>query len=30
MVVKTLIDRLHGGADDYTITVPEALLQQSQ
>ena len=30
MVVKTLIDRLHGGADDYTITVPEALLEQSQ
>ena len=30
VVVKTLIDRLHGGADDYTITVPEALLEQSQ
>ena len=30
VVVKTLVDRLHGGADDYTITVPEALLQQSQ
>jgi putative ABC transport system permease protein len=30
VVVKTLLDRLHGGADDYTITVPEALLQQSQ
>ena len=30
VVVKSLLDRLHGGADDYTITVPEALLQQSQ
>jgi len=30
VVVKTLLDRLHGGADDYTITVPEALLEQSQ
>jgi len=30
VVVKTLVDRLHGGADDYTITVPEALLEQSQ
>jgi putative ABC transport system permease protein len=29
-VVKSLLDRLHGGADDYTITVPEALLEQSQ
>ena len=29
-VVRTLIDRLHGGADDYTITVPEALLEQSR
>jgi hypothetical protein len=29
-VVSTLLDRLHGGAADYTITVPEALLQQSQ
>ena len=24
-VVATLLDRLHGGAEDYTITVPEAL-----
>ena len=30
VVVKSLLDRLHGGADDYTITVPEALLEQSQ
>jgi putative ABC transport system permease protein len=30
VVVKTLLDRLHAGADDYTITVPEALLEQSQ
>jgi putative ABC transport system permease protein len=30
VVVKSLLDRLHGGAEDYTITVPEALLQQSQ
>jgi putative ABC transport system permease protein len=30
IVVKSMLDRLHGGADDYTITVPEALLQQSQ
>jgi putative ABC transport system permease protein len=29
-VVATLLDRLHGGAADYTITVPEALLEQSQ
>jgi putative ABC transport system permease protein len=29
-VVSSLLDRLHGGAADYTITVPEALLQQSQ
>jgi putative ABC transport system permease protein len=30
VVVKSLLDRLHGGADDYSITVPEALLEQSQ
>jgi putative ABC transport system permease protein len=29
-VVGTLLDRLHGGADDYAITVPEELLEQSQ
>jgi len=29
-VVATLLDRLHGGADDYVITVPEALLEQSR
>jgi putative ABC transport system permease protein len=29
-VVASLLDRLHGGAADYTITVPEALLEQSQ
>jgi putative ABC transport system permease protein len=29
-VVATLLDRLHGGAADYTITVPEALLEQSR
>jgi putative ABC transport system permease protein len=29
-VIATLLDRLHGGADDYTITVPEALLEQSR
>jgi putative ABC transport system permease protein len=29
-VVATLLDRLHGGAVDYTITVPEALLEQSR
>jgi putative ABC transport system permease protein len=29
-VVSTLLDRLHGGAEDYTITVPEALLEQSR
>ena len=30
VVVEALLDRLHGGADDYTITVPEALLEQSR
>jgi len=29
-VVQTMLDRLHGGAADYTITVPEALLEQSR
>ena len=29
-VVGTLLDRLHGGARDYDIIVPEALLQHSQ
>jgi len=28
-VVSTLLDRLHSGAADYTITMPEALLEQS-
>ncbi len=29
-VIQTMLDRLHGGAADYTITVPEALLEQSR
>jgi putative ABC transport system permease protein len=29
-IIEPLIDRLHGGADDYEIVVPEALLQQSR
>jgi len=29
-IVATLLDRLHGGAKDYLLTVPEALLEQSQ
>jgi len=29
-VIASLLDRLHGGAADYTITVPEALLEQSR
>jgi putative ABC transport system permease protein len=29
-VIASLIDRLHGGAADYSITVPEALLEESQ
>ena len=29
-VVDTLLERLHGGAADYSIVVPEALLEQSQ
>jgi putative ABC transport system permease protein len=28
--IDALLDRLHGGAGDYTITVPEALLEQSR
>ena len=29
-VMRTLVDRLHGGAKDYEIVVPEALLEQSR
>ena len=29
-VLTGLLDRLHGGADDYTVVVPEALLAQSR
>ncbi len=29
-VVAAMLDRLHGGAADYSITVPEALLEQSR
>ena len=29
-VVAGLLDRLHGGADDYEIVVPQALLEQSR
>jgi len=29
-VIQAMLDRLHGGAADYTITVPEALLEQSR
>jgi putative ABC transport system permease protein len=29
-IIATLLDRLHSGAQDYALTVPEALLQQSQ
>ncbi len=29
-VIQTMLDRLHSGAEDYTITVPEALLEQSR
>ena len=30
VVVRGLLDRLHGGADDYELVVPEALLAQSR
>ena len=29
-VVKSLLDRLHAGADDFAVVVPEALLEQSR
>ncbi len=29
-VIKPLIDRLHGSADDYEVVVPEALLEQQR
>src|SRR5262249_4717791 len=29
-VVENLFDRLHGGAEDTTLTVPQALLEQSR
>jgi putative ABC transport system permease protein len=29
-VIAGLLDRLHGGAEDYTLVVPEALLEQSR
>jgi putative ABC transport system permease protein len=29
-VIEPLIERLHGGADDYEVVVPEALLEQSR
>jgi putative ABC transport system permease protein len=29
-VIEPLIQRLHGGADDYEVVVPEALLEQSR
>lgn len=29
-VVRALLDRLHGGANDYELVVPEALLRQSR
>jgi putative ABC transport system permease protein len=30
LVIETMLERLHGGAADYSITVPEALLEQSR
>lgn len=30
IVARTLLDRLHGGVQDYDLIVPEALLQQSR
>jgi putative ABC transport system permease protein len=29
-LIRPLLERLHGGADDYEIVVPEALLEQSR
>ena len=29
-LIKPLLDRLHGGADDYDVVVPEALLEQQR
>jgi len=29
-LIRPLLDRLHGGADDYEVMVPEALLEQSR
>jgi putative ABC transport system permease protein len=29
-IIATLLDRLHSGAEDFALTVPEALLEQSQ
>jgi putative ABC transport system permease protein len=29
-IIKPLLDRLHGGADDYEVVVPEALLEQQR
>ena len=29
-LIKPLLDRLHGGADDYEVVIPEALLEQSR
>ncbi len=29
-LIKPLLDRLHGGADDYEVVVPEALLEQQK
>src|SRR5436309_14749859 len=29
-LIRPLLDRLHGGADDFDIVVPEALLEQSR
>ena len=29
-LIEPLLDRLHGGAHDYEIVIPEALLEQSR
>ncbi len=29
-LIKPLLDRLHGGADDYEVVIPEALLEQQR